>query len=158
MQRDAVAGDAAVLNDDELKQRMRPQRLAVQTDNDEFDLEQSEKFESFGAVGGPVSPPPHWLERSQNVSRPGVVCDRAAERPVSANDTRRPEIQQDQRQAQQARAARLKSGIARPTLYTDRSNYDRCISLGPLGSLTPKIYNSGNRIVQGPGWVAFQQE
>ena len=28
----------------------------------------------------------------------------------------------------------------------------------PVGSLTPKIYNSGNRIVQGPGWVAFQQE
>ena len=42
--------------------------------------------------------------------------------------------------------------------YTDRSNYDRCISLGPMGSLTPKIYNSGNRIVQGPGWLAFQNE
>ena len=41
---------------------------------------------------------------------------------------------------------------------TDRSNYDRCISLGVQGSLTPKIYNSGNRIVQGPGWVAFSNE
>ena len=42
--------------------------------------------------------------------------------------------------------------------YTDRSNYDRCISLGTMGSLTPKIYNSGNRIVQGPGWFAWSQE
>src|SRR4029079_5650096 len=41
---------------------------------------------------------------------------------------------------------------------TDRSNYDRCISLGLQGSLTPKIYNSGNRIVQGPGWLAFSNE
>jgi hypothetical protein len=41
---------------------------------------------------------------------------------------------------------------------TDRSNYDRCISLGVQGSLTPKIYNSGNRIVQGPGWLAFSNE
>jgi hypothetical protein len=27
-----------------------------------------------------------------------------------------------------------------------------------MGSLTPKIYNSGNRIVQGPGWLAFSNE
>ena len=41
---------------------------------------------------------------------------------------------------------------------TDRSNYDRCISTGVLNSITPKIYNSGSRIVQGPGWLAFQNE
>ena len=27
-----------------------------------------------------------------------------------------------------------------------------------LNSITPKIYNSGSRIVQGPGWLAFQNE
>jgi hypothetical protein len=41
---------------------------------------------------------------------------------------------------------------------TDRSNYDRCISTGVTQSVMPKIYNSGSRIVQGPGWVAFQNE
>jgi hypothetical protein len=67
------------------------------------------------------------------------------------------------REAQQARNAERTA--RRATLqgreadsYTDRSNYDRCISLGPMGSLTPKIYNSGNRIVQGPGWLVFQNE
>ena len=42
--------------------------------------------------------------------------------------------------------------------WIDRSNYDRCISTGVLNSVTPKIYNSGSRIVQGPGWLAFSNE
>ena len=41
---------------------------------------------------------------------------------------------------------------------TDRSNYDRCISTGTLQSITPKIYNSGSRIVQGPGYVVIMYE
>ena len=36
--------------------------------------------------------------------------------------------------------------------------YDRCISLGVVGSVTPKIYGNGHRIVQGPGYVAFLNE
>jgi hypothetical protein len=64
--------------------------------------------------------------------------------------------QQERNQRQQARRREL-NGIEADWV-TDRSNYDRCISLGVQGSLTPKIYNSGNRIVQGPGWLAFQNE
>jgi Spy/CpxP family protein refolding chaperone len=64
MQRDESLGTRAVLNDEEMKQRIARRDALVQSDNDEFDIEQSEKFESSGAVGGPVSPPPHWLERS----------------------------------------------------------------------------------------------
>ena len=36
--------------------------------------------------------------------------------------------------------------------------YDRCISLGVVGSVTPKVYGNGHRIVQGPGYVAFLNE
>lgn len=36
--------------------------------------------------------------------------------------------------------------------------YDRCITLGVVGSVTPKIYGNGHRIVQGPGYVAFLNE
>ena len=36
--------------------------------------------------------------------------------------------------------------------------YDRCITLGAVGSVTPKIYGNGHRIVQGPGYVAFLNE
>ena len=159
MQRDESLGTRAVLNDEELKQRIARRDSLLKSDNDEFDIEQSDKFESFGAVGGPVSPPPHWLERSKNVSRQASFLIEPANGRFPAMTAAGQMYQQDQRQLQQARAARLKTGVVREAdSYTDRSNYDRCISLGPLGSLTPKIYNSGNRIVQGPGWVAFQQE
>jgi hypothetical protein len=63
---------------------------------------------------------------------------------------------QQRQQAQAARRRQLNGVEADWT--TDRSNYDRCISTGVLNSVTPKIYNSGSRIVQGPGWVAFQNE
>ena len=36
--------------------------------------------------------------------------------------------------------------------------YDRCITLGVVGSVTPKIYGNGHRIVQSPGYVAFLNE
>jgi hypothetical protein len=159
MQRAETVGTRQTLNDDEYRQRVANRDRLVQSDNDEFDIEQSEKFESFGAVGGPVSPPPHWLERSKNVSRQASFLIEPANGRLPALTADGQTYQQEQRAAQQARAARLKTGVVREAdMPSDRSNYDRCISLGPLGSLTPKIYNSGNRIVQGPGWVAFQQE
>src|SRR5580765_7119618 len=37
----------------------------------------------------------------------------------------------------------------------DFTLYDRCISLGAVGSLTPKIYGNAHRIVQAPGFVAL---
>jgi hypothetical protein len=36
--------------------------------------------------------------------------------------------------------------------------YDRCITLGVVGSVTPKVYGNGHRIIQGPGYVAFLNE
>ena len=40
----------------------------------------------------------------------------------------------------------------------DFTFYDRCISLGVVGSLTPKIYGNGHRIIQTPGYVAIMNE
>ena len=40
----------------------------------------------------------------------------------------------------------------------DFTMYDRCISLGVVGSLTPKIYGNGHRIIQAPGYVAIMNE
>ena len=155
-QRAESLGTRTVLNDAELQERVVRRNTLVESDNAEFSLEESEKFESFGAVGGPVSPPPHWLERAENISRQASFL-------VDPPDGRLPEmtpaarqLQADRRTTQQARRAAL--GNREADSYTDRSNYDRCISLGPLGSMTPKIYNSGNRIVQGPGVVAFTNE
>jgi hypothetical protein len=40
----------------------------------------------------------------------------------------------------------------------DFTFYDRCISLGAVGSLTPKIYGNAHRIVQTPSVVALTDE
>jgi hypothetical protein len=64
--------------------------------------------------------------------------------------------QQAQREAQQARRKELNGREA--DTYLDRSLYDRCITRGIAGSILPVIYNNGNEIVQGPGWVAIRNE
>jgi len=40
----------------------------------------------------------------------------------------------------------------------DFTMYDRCITLGVIGPLMPKIYGNGSRIVQAPGYVAIMYE
>jgi hypothetical protein len=157
-QRAQTVGTRTVLNDEEFKQRVAQRDQQLANDNsDEFSLDRAEEFEKrFGTVGGAVSPPPHWLERSRNVSRVASYL-------VDPPDGRMPAMTPEAQKAQQARTAaqqerrRQLNGIE-ADWTTDRSNYDRCISLGVQGSLTPKIYNSGNRIVQGPGWLAFSNE
>jgi hypothetical protein len=158
MQRSQAAGTRYRLNDDEYKARVAQRDQNVANDNsDEFTLERAEEFEArFGTVGGAVSPPPHWLERARTVSR---VSSYVIDPPDGRIPAQTPAAQAAAQQRQQAQAARRKqlNGIE-ADWTTDRSNYDRCISTGVLNSITPKIYNSGSRIVQGPGWLAFQNE
>jgi hypothetical protein len=42
--------------------------------------------------------------------------------------------------------------------FEDFTLYDRCITRGIVGSVLRVIYGNGNRIVQGPGMVAFSYE
>jgi hypothetical protein len=42
--------------------------------------------------------------------------------------------------------------------WTDRSNYDRCISRGVAGSVLPVIYGNGTNIFQAPGFVVIRNE
>ena len=158
MQRPESVGLRYRLNDDEFQQRVSRRDENVANDNsDEFTLERAEEFEArFGTVGGAVSPPPHWLERARSVSR---VSSYVIDPPNGRIPPLTPEAQAAARERQQAQAARRRqlNGIE-AEWTTDRSNYDRCISTGVLNSITPKIYNSGSRIVQGPGWLAFQNE
>jgi hypothetical protein len=158
MQRAESVGTRYRLSDDEFKQRVAQRDQNVADDNsDEFTLERAEEFEKkFGTVGGAVSPPPHWLERSRNVSH---VASYVIDPPNGRIPALTPAAQAAtaQRQAAQAARRRQLNGIE-AEWTTDRSNYDRCISTGVLQSITPKIYNSGSRIVQGPGWLAFQNE
>jgi len=158
MQRAQTVGTRYRLNDDEFKQRVSQRDQNVANDNsDEFSLDRAEEFEArFGTVGGAVSPPPHWLERARSVSRVSSYVIEPADGRIPALTPAAQAAAQQRQQAQAARRRQLNGIEADWT--TDRSNYDRCISTGVLNSVTPKIYNSGSRIVQGPGWVAFQNE
>jgi hypothetical protein len=158
MARAQSVGTRYRLSDDEFKQRVAQRDQNVANDNsDEFSLDRAEEFEArFGTVGGAVSPPPHWLERARSVSR---VSSYVIDPPDGRMPALTPAAQAAAAQRQQAQAARRRqlNGIE-ADWTTDRSNYDRCISTGVLNSITPKIYNSGSRIVQGAGWLAFQNE
>ena len=158
MQRAESVGTRYRLSDDEYQQRVAQRDQNVANDNsDEFTLERAEEFEKkFGTVGGAVSPPPHWLERARTVSRVASYVIDPPNGRIPALTTAAQEATQQRQQAQAARRRQLNGIEAEWT--TDRSNYDRCISTGVLQSITPKIYNSGSRIVQGPGWLAFQNE
>jgi hypothetical protein len=159
MQRAESLGTRDTLNDAEVRERVARRDEALAHDNsDEFTLEHAEEFANkFPTVfWGGVAPPPHWLERVKHVSRiASIVIDPPNGR-IPALTLEAQKAAQERQQAQAARRKALNGIEAEWT--TDRSNYDRCISLGVQGSMTPKIYNSATRIVQGPGWVAIQNE
>jgi hypothetical protein len=150
MQRAANLGTRNVLTEQEFtEQQERFARQAAQDEAD-FDLE-ANAAPPGGDVGGPVSPPPHWLERGKPQRIASLIVD--------PPDGRMPPLTPEAQQRNQAAiAARKSSGRGPADSYTDRSLYDRCITRGIAGSFLPVIYNNGNEIVQGPGWVALRNE
>jgi len=148
MQRDAKLGTRNLLTEAEYKEvQARFARQAAQDEAD-FDLEHS-TVTPGGDVGGPVSPPPHWLERGKPQYQASLIVDP----PDGRMPALTPAAQQRQAAAREAREGRGPADS-----YSDRSLYDRCISRGIAGSILPVIYNNGNEIVQAPGVVAIRNE
>jgi hypothetical protein len=148
MQRPVSFGTRNWLTEEEFTQRQAQAERQAAQDLEEFDIGDTPPG---GTVGGPVSPPPHWLERG--------TPQRVASLIVDPPDGRQPPLTAEAQQRNQAAAAaRKQSGRGPADSYTDRSLYDRCITRGIAGSFLPVIYNNGNEIVQGPGWVALRNE
>jgi len=148
MQRDTKLGTRNVLTEAEYKKvQERFARQAAQDEAD-FDLDHA-AVTPGGDVGGPVSPPPHWLERGKPQYQASLIVD--------PPDGRTPPLT-PQAQQRQAAAREAREGRGPADSYTDRSLYDRCITRGVMGSLLPTIYNNGNEIVQGPGYVVIRNE
>ncbi|HET7133942.1 MAG TPA: hypothetical protein VFJ95_16920, partial [Gammaproteobacteria bacterium] len=148
MQRDEKLGLRNVLNDEEFAEREARAARQTEQDNADFDLETAGSTPG-GDVGGPVSPPPHWLERGQPQRQASLIVD--------PPNGRQPALTaQAQERAAALRKAREGRGPA--DSYTDRSNYDRCITRGLAGSILPVIYNNGTQIMQAPGYVAIVNE
>ena len=148
MQRDEKLGLRNVLDDEEFAERERRAAQQQEQDNADFDLENTASTPG-GAVGGAVSPPPHWLERGQPQRQASLIVD-----PLNG---RMPAFTQPA-QDRQAALRTSRQGRGPADSYTDRSNYDRCITRGLAGSILPVIYNNGTQIVQSPGYVAIVNE
>jgi hypothetical protein len=148
MQRDEKLGLRNVLNDEEFADREARAARQQEQDNADFDIE-SAKSTPGGDVGGPVSPPPHWLERGAPQRQASLIVD-------PPNGRMPPFTEAAQQRQAELRKAREARGPA--DSYTDRSLYDRCITRGVAGSILPVIYNNGNQILQTPGYVAIVNE
>ena len=150
MQRDPKIGTRTVLTEEEYKQAQARFAAQAARDEAEFDLDAAAATPG-GDVGGPVSPPPHWLERG----KPQYIASLIVDPP----DGRTPPLTAEAQARNQAAATARKQSRRGPAdSYTDRSLYDRCITRGIAGSFLPVIYNNGNQIVQGPGYVALINE
>jgi hypothetical protein len=148
MQRPEALGLRNVLNDEEFAAREAQFERQTEQDNADFDLEAAASTPG-GDVGGPVSPPPHWLERGEPQRQASLIVD-------PPNGRMPPYTEASQKRQDEARVLRESRGPA--DSYTDRSLYDRCITRGIAGSILPVIYNNGNQIVQSPGYVAIVNE
>jgi hypothetical protein len=145
MQRDEALGERNWLTEEEFQREVARRERQSESDLADFEIENADSTPG-GAVGGPVSPPPHWLERGEPQYQASLIVDPPNGRyPAMANPDG-------------DGGGFRRFGSNRADSYLDRSNYDRCITRGIAGSVLPVIYNNGNEIVQGPGYVAIRNE
>lgn len=138
------------LTEDELQERQRQAERQQALDLLGFDIENpAQEILAMGDVGGPVSPPPHWLERGEPSRQSSLVVDPPNGRlpPMTPEGT--------------AHQQNVKATYVRQTGFAsaaDLGPYDRCISRGVVASMMPVVYNNGNVIVQAPGYVVLVNE
>jgi len=154
LQRPARFGTRNVLTEEEFAKRASEIKNEEESLLAEIDVSTADVTTPC-AIRCPTSPTPHWQETGKPSRQASLIID--------PPDGRQPPLSPEgqARQAQQqaeakARIARLQGREA--DTYLDRSLYDRCITRGIMGSLLPTIYNNGNEIVQGPGYVVIRNE
>ena len=74
MQRDEKLGTRNFLTEEEYKARESQFARQEEQDNADFSLETAASTPG-GDVGGPVSPPPHWLERGDPQYQASLIVD-----------------------------------------------------------------------------------
>src|SRR5438128_440811 len=136
LQRPPQFAGRAELTDEEFK---------TKTDTDAKRRERALKIGDGGI--GSISEDAAWLTRT--FKQTSLIVEPA--------DGRLPPMTPEA-QARQARAPRGTYGNGPLDGPEDFGLYDRCVTLGVVGSVTPKVYGNGHRIVQGPGYVALLNE
>ncbi len=144
LQRPVSMGTRAVLNDEEVAQRMK--QRAQQDEGD------SEQFVS-NKDSVTINPPSYWVEHGSVNRQASLVIDPPNGRipPLTA--------------AGQAFIKAQRGGLGPGSHFPDKVDswedfdiYSRCITRGMLSSMLPTLYNFGNQIVQAPGYVVIRNE
>jgi hypothetical protein len=154
LERDPALGTRNVLTDAEFAVRQRLAHEQRDADDADFSLENARPAAgpelplrvSGQVVDNPVAPPPHWLELGTPSRQASLIVD--------PPNGRLPMLTEEGRQRAEAVAARR----GNPRSVADRTLYPRCISRGVVGSVLPMVTDSGNEIMQAPGYVVIRHE
>jgi hypothetical protein len=144
MQRNAKLGDRATLTDEEFAAKEEQAKKQAQADSESVVVSDSK-------VG--IGPPSYWTERGKPTRQTSLIID--------PPNGRLPDLTPEAvKYRQEARGGKGMPGEwkGQADSYDDLNIYYRCISRGLLGSVIPVVYNNGNEIVQGPGYVVFRNE
>jgi hypothetical protein len=147
MQRPADLGTRAELTPEELAKREAQAAAAAAHDGEEFVAGE------VSAKDVSINPPGYWVERGKPNRQASLVVD--------PPDGRIPALTAKGKADVQALRGGLGPGSHFPDkvdTWEDFDMYSRCVTRGPVTSLLPTLYNFGNQIVQGPGFVAIRSE
>ena len=145
LQRPEGFGTRAFLTDAEFKARQT--QFAQQAENDE------EAFVAPRAGGGGgdgTGPPSHWGERGAPQRQASLI--------INPPNGRMPAMTPYGAERAAYRARQSSMGPGPFNSAADLDYYDRCLSRGVLGSISPVVYNNGTEIVQAPGYVVIRYE
>jgi hypothetical protein len=144
MQRPANMGERTTLTDEEFAQREAQAKRQAQADNQSFAASDSRPG---------IGPPSYWTERGKPTRQTSLIID--------PPNGRLPSLTAEaEKYRKEARGGKGLPGEWRGEAdsYDDLNIYYRCVTRGLLGSVIPVVYNNGNQIVQGPGYVIFRNE
>jgi hypothetical protein len=146
MQRPASFGTRAFLTEEEFAQRAKNAQKQSEADSEEF-------VAASGAENVTINPPGYWQEHGKPDHQASLVVDPPNGRipPMTP--------------AGQAFVKSLRGGLGPGSHFPDKVDswedfdaYSRCITRGLVSSMLPTLYNFGNQIMQGPGYVVIRNE
>jgi hypothetical protein len=144
MQRNAKLGERSTLTDEEYQAKEVAAAKQAKADSESV-------VASDSKIG--IGPPSYWTERGKPSRQTSLIVD--------PPNGRLPDLTAEAvKYRKEARGGKGLPGewTGKADSYDDLNIYYRCISRGLLGSVIPVVYNNGNQIVQGPGYVVFRNE
>jgi hypothetical protein len=145
MQRPDNLKGRAELTDAEIAQREAQAQRQAAAD--------SEQAPSSGGGNVTINPPGYWVERGKVNRQSSLVVD--------PPDGKIPPMTPQGQAFVKALREGKGPGDHFPKVvdsFDDFDFYSRCITRGIISSMLPTLYNFGNEIIQGPGYVAIRNE